>query len=361
MEPNIIDYVPIDFKSGFQNIRVLSRKTASFSESAPDLTFETVHPADTSRNFIIAFLNTDNYFSTTFAFDDERHPRNARQLHYHDYFELVYVITGEMYQQIESERHLYPAGSLCLLNCFVRHQEEYSTDHRAVYLRLPKQLIAEFLVDMHSYFFRIEQRFKGQLLEHFFTVNLDSGSNSYLMHKEYIDFIPNEDRPDVKKRMYQLFDQLTQQFLNPQVGSTYIMKCTILQILEELSNAAHYRSVPLNVGTDQEAQLFGSIRNQIQLSNGHISRKELEKKLSYHGTYLNRITKKYSGMSLKQYALTVSMQKAAELLRNTDLRITDICMELRFSNQTYFYKSFEKIYGTTPKKYREERQVSNQS
>lgn len=340
---------PFQFKSGYQNTRIHSRNSLKHLENAPDMTYETVHPDNKAENFIFTFLNPDAVFSKSFGYDDPDNPRNNQELHYHDFFELLYVIQGEMYQQIESERHLYPAGSLCLLNCNVRHQEECSSDYRTVFLRLPTPLIAEILNDMNSYFFEIEQRLKGHLQERFFTDSLDE---PYAMRKEYIDFIPYKDKPEVKDYMYELFDRLTQQLLYPTIGSSYLVKHTIILILKELSVRSHYHTIPLNVGTDAEAQLFNSISSLIKSQHGHLSRKELEDKLSYNGNYLNRIVKKYTGLSLHQYGMTFAIKEAAALLQHSDMYISGICNKLHFSNQTYFYKLFVKTYGMTPNQYR---------
>ena len=349
-----ISVSPISMKADSMNIRVMSRTPAADSTSAPDIIFETFHPDDKENNCIFTFINPDTCYSFTFKADDSDNPINYQQLHYHDYFELIYVISGTMYQQIEAERHLYPAGSLCLLNCFISHQEEYSTDFRALFLRLSLPFIKALLSDMNNYYFEIEHDYMNQLAEHFFKSNLNLPGQSYSLRKEYIDFIPTENDPDTRQYMYDLFDSLTRQMANPAVGSTYIVKSILMQILCELSNSSHYHIVPLNLGTDAETALFQAIRNQIQSHHGHISREELEAALSYSGSYLNRIVKKHSGYSIKQLALSISLKEAADLLQSTDMPVNEICDTLHFSNQTYFYSSFQKRYGTTPKKYRED-------
>ena len=111
-----------------------------------------------------------------------------------------------------------------------------------------------------------------------------------------------------------------------------------MQILCELSDSSHYQIIPLNLGTDAETELFQAIRNQIQNHHGHISRQELETTLSYSGSYLNRIVKKYTGYSIKQYALSISLKEAVDLLQSTDMPVNEICNTLHFSNLTYFFR-----------------------
>lgn len=345
--------VPINMKADSLNIRIMSRTSDIDSTNAPDIIFETIHPDDKENNCIFTFINPDTFFSQAYKLDDSKNPITYQQLHYHDFFELIYVISGTMYQQIETERHLYPAGSLCLLNCFISHQEEYSTDFRALFLRLPIPLVKTLLHDINDFYFEIEHNYMNQLVEHFFENALNLPEQSYPFRKEYIDFIPHKEFPGARTYMYNLFDNLTRQMTSPAIGSTYIVKCILMQIFCELSNLSHYRITPLNIGTDAEMELFQAIHSQIQNHHGHISRQELETALSYSSSYLNRIVKKYSGYSIKQYALSISLKEAVDLLQSTDMSVNEICTTLHFSNLTYFYSSFQKKYGTTPKKYRE--------
>lgn len=57
-------------------------------------------------------------------------------------------------------------------------------------------------------------------------------------------------------------------------------------------------------------------------------------------------------MCLHDYAVQFSLKKAAAMLADTTLSVSDICLQLGFSNRTYFYKLFYERYHMTPKEYR---------
>lgn len=344
---------PIGIEKDNFNNRFMTRTSDTISASAPDIIFETVHPDDEEQNFIFTFINPNTFYSQAYRSTDSTNPASYEELHYHDYFEFVYVISGTMFQRIETERHLYTAGSLCLLNCFISHQEEFSTDFRALFLRLSSPFIRSILEDMSNFYFSVEQKCRNKLIEQYFEINVSKPGQGVLIRKEYIDFIPNEDLPEIKLYMYDLFDSLVKQLVHPEIGSTYNVKRILIQILVELSDSTHYRIVPLNIGTDQEIHIFEKIRAQIEIQHGRISRQDLEDALSYSGSYLNRIVKKYTGYSIKQFALAVSLNDAVDMLQHSDMTIDEICSSLGFSNLTYFYSAFQRKYGTTPKKYRE--------
>lgn len=46
------------------------------------------------------------------------------------------------------------------------------------------------------------------------------------------------------------------------------------------------------------------------------------------------------------------LKKAAELLSDTNLSVTEVCFQAGFSNVSYFIKCFRNLYGCTPKKYK---------
>lgn len=316
-----------------------------------DLFFETAHPKDLEQNFIISYFSPAVSLNTSFNFEEASRKVYSREAHQHDYFELVYIIKGEMYQTIENERHLYPEGSLCLLNRNIHHREEFSTEFRTAFLSIPPTVIDSILEEMDSLFFKEELSFKDSLLYRFFNSNLydeESGTK-----REYIDFIPNPHNANVNRHMYSLFEQLTKVFFLPGPGSTYTLKSLLMQMFDHLSQIENYQNIPVRFGTKSETQLFNQITNLMEDSHGRISRSELEQKLNYNGAYINKIIKKYTNLNTFQYGMTFCMKEAKRLLLETELSISEIAEILEFSNRTHFYKVFKETYGFTPKAYRE--------
>lgn len=58
------------------------------------------------------------------------------------------------------------------------------------------------------------------------------------------------------------------------------------------------------------------------------------------------------GCTVSQYVTIKRVEKAKELLLNTDLSIEEIARETGFSSSAYFTKNFKKIKGATPLKFR---------
>lgn len=70
-------------------------------------------------------------------------------------------------------------------------------------------------------------------------------------------------------------------------------------------------------------------------------------------TYLSYLFHKEVGQTIVKYMTLVRMQKAAELLRSTNLTVADISQQVGFMNNSYFCKTFKQHHGCSPAKFRE--------
>lgn len=68
--------------------------------------------------------------------------------------------------------------------------------------------------------------------------------------------------------------------------------------------------------------------------------------------HLSRLFKKEVGETITAYITRLRTEKAAELLKGSDLAIADIAMYVGYSDSNYFVKVFKKRYGMTPSAYR---------
>lgn len=70
--------------------------------------------------------------------------------------------------------------------------------------------------------------------------------------------------------------------------------------------------------------------------------------------YLSRKFKKKTGKNFVQYINDKRMERAVELLSETDMTVVKISELVGFNDQQYFHKLFRKYYGATPIEYRME-------
>ena len=74
-------------------------------------------------------------------------------------------------------------------------------------------------------------------------------------------------------------------------------------------------------------------------------------------TNFYRKVRELMGMSPNDYLRKCRMERAAEMLCNTDLTVADVCSQVGVPDAQYFSRVFKAYFGTTPSAYRE--QMSN--
>jgi AraC-like DNA-binding protein len=70
-------------------------------------------------------------------------------------------------------------------------------------------------------------------------------------------------------------------------------------------------------------------------------------------TYFSTLFKKEMGVTFSNYILNVKIDHAKRLLKNTNMSLISIAIELGFDNQSYFSNVFKKATNMTPKQYRQ--------
>jgi AraC-like DNA-binding protein len=59
------------------------------------------------------------------------------------------------------------------------------------------------------------------------------------------------------------------------------------------------------------------------------------------------------GRTVTDYIREVRIQKSEELIKNTDLNISEVVYSIGFTSRSYFSKIFKKKYNCSPKQYKD--------
>jgi len=86
--------------------------------------------------------------------------------------------------------------------------------------------------------------------------------------------------------------------------------------------------------------------------NESITVEKLAEQLHFHPNYFSKVFKKYIGTSPVQYIHRKRLEKAKNLLRATELHISEIASEMGFCDIYHFSNSFKKLTGFSPREYR---------
>ncbi len=68
--------------------------------------------------------------------------------------------------------------------------------------------------------------------------------------------------------------------------------------------------------------------------------------------YLSRLFKENTGVGFNEYRLKIKVQKAADVLKNTQCTVEQLAVQLGYKNPESFIRMFEKFMGCTPTQYR---------
>ncbi len=332
----------------------------NFLAEDPQLFFKTKVPCalsmisfdpEADNSYLMTFIAADFYLSIKLNHDEYKE-LSRRPQHMHNTYEIVYVQEGTLFQQIEARRYQFSKRSCCILNRNIRHTEEYDHPFRTVTLSLAADFLSELFSDPYDGFFS-ETASDWQSrrdLKSFFSPDT---AETDLYRKTYLSFVPAYDIMEENDRIHDLFEQMTNCIISPEPGCSFFMRSLICRLLDCLSNRELYSTDLISLGTKAESEAFSNITRLMLETHGRISRSELQKRLNYSGQYLNRISQKFTGMSLFKYGNYFTMKRAAWLLINSDATVSEIAAELGFSDRTHFYGLFRKEYRVTPKQYRE--------
>lgn len=103
------------------------------------------------------------------------------------------------------------------------------------------------------------------------------------------------------------------------------------------------------VRNNQSSSLLEQIRCYIQSEyrNPNLTLQSIANQFNINHCYLTSLYKEQYGINLYDYLIQIRMEKAAELLKTTDLKSYQIAELTGYNNSQYFSLSFKKYYGCT--------------
>lgn len=127
----------------------------------------------------------------------------------------------------------------------------------------------------------------------------------------------------------------------------YEIASTLTSVLQTLENIKMSQAKQLNSKAVEEVK-------QIIEKNysADISLEFLAGSVYFTTSYLSYLFKKEVGTSLIKYITSFRLNKAKELLENTNMKIVDICKSVGYTNVSYFILNFKGYFGVSPSKYR---------
>jgi AraC-like DNA-binding protein len=284
-----------------------------------------------------------SYRPTTFLeFSSEQAPKSIKsKLHKHDYYEIVLVASGPLEMQIESQLCEFDQWDICLLNRSTRHAEHFKLRESLFYLGLSSSYVANWPWE------------EGMTLQRslIFSKLLNRDQEDTLrQNKDYI-LARYVGRPEVSP-VDEIIKDIRHQFEEKEPGYQFMIRGLLYQFFMILSDPNIYQTEYVDLGSDQGYSLASSAKKILDRNKRKMTNREVADILNYNSQYIDRVFKKYYGLSLTKYNRAVYLRQAAHLLTTTDLYIHKISERVGFANRTQFYNSFKDEFGCTPAEYR---------
>ncbi len=262
------------------------------------------------------------------------HPHDLTEVeHSHDFFELVIVTRGSAMHRLEGKEFPVAAGDIFLLQGRQRHffYDRKNLDLINIMYDPKKIALPENeLRRMPGYcaMFMLEPNYRHQ---HRFASRL------------HLDRVP-------LAHVERLAEEMEKESNAQNPGYEVLLRARLLELLAYLSRA--YTS-----SSTVEAHALLRVGNVIGALENDFSKdwklEELVRTAHMSRSNLMRIFRKATGQTPIEYLIRLRINKAMELLSNTDLTITEIAMETGFNDSNYFTRQFKRVIGKSPSNYRQ--------
>lgn len=252
--------------------------------------------------------------------------------HRHNFIEVLYVCQGQLTNVIGGREVVIRKGELLFLNQFTRHE----------ILPAGKDDIA----------------INFMILPEFFEVAYTMAGNNNVL----ADFLVNVLRQDEERGEYlhfrvsevlqiqNLLENMIYSLVTGNGDQNRINQTTMGLIFLYLLESVQY--VEMRVPNQYENMISMTTLDYIEQQYRTATLTELCAKLNLPMHVLSKMIKKNTGFNFKELLQRKRLNKAVELMCETDLPVSDIIAAVGYENGSYFHRVFKERYHMTPRAFR---------
>ncbi len=260
---------------------------------------------------------------------------NMTQKHFHSYYEIYYLLTGERYYFIEDRTYHIKKGTIVFINS--------NQVHRTSVVNNPSH--ERYLIRLNKKEFQKEQYRLGELfLPDFFSTYFGA-----------VTFGETD-----RKHIEEIFSVMLNEFEEKQSGYKTIVLSKLAE-LAVLSLRARTSAVDAVIPASAKSVKHEKVHEVADFINTHytakISLEDLAKEFYVSKYYLSRIFKEVTGLTIIEYINLMRVKHSKALLDNYELDITEIAYTVGFESLSYYERVFKNYNGTSPLKYRKNKLV----
>ncbi len=258
--------------------------------------------------------------------------KNSCHSHEHEFFELAYILEGEIEHFFEGQPMLLKEGDFFIVDYHVHHwYRQHGTKPIKVIncLFLPR-IIDQTLQDCRSF---------AELLNHYLI------KCSYqTLSEQPEDLIFQDTAGKVNRLLHRMLSECEQK----QAGYVEMMRCHLIELLIHTTRMIHRREPSL-----PESDIIRHIREQVEAHfTEAITLQSICDDAGYSLSYLSTKFRETTGTTFREFVKRTRVSQSCRLLSNTDLSIEKIAESVGYSDVKYYYKSFKEVFGMTPLAFR---------
>lgn len=263
------------------------------------------------------------HFTDVFSSDD------LLPAHWHEHLEMLYILEGgEMTAWINDTSYLLKSGDIFIVNPGDIHYTHSHHNCRYCLLQIPEAHLARISSDWEL-----------------------------LRFTEYLPYSANES--DLNRHLAALFLEMNQLYAGVQEGSHLLFLSCLYQMLYLLYTEGSQTINPQILNRNRRD--LERMRQTMEYVRAHyrenISLSDAAERLCVTPEHFCRLFKKYTGQTFFTYVNQIRLAHFYQDLIQTDDSITYLLDKNGIANYKSFLRSFKEIYGTTPKRLRQERQM----
>lgn len=249
--------------------------------------------------------------------------------HFHNEYELYYLIKGQRYYFIENESYFVDQGSLVIIN---------------------KNQVHKTATYENPYHDRIVLGFNERILSEIAALSNFKISSFF---QNYYGVIPLN--KELQKQVHYLLIRIHKELKNKESHSFFMVSMYLLEIIIIADRIAQ-STIPISRGIVAQSEKH----NRVNQTANYI-KSNYYKKLSLDNiadaqfinkSYLSRIFKDVTGFTVNEYLHICRVQEAKKLLEESNDSIYIIAKKVGFETSSYFERIFKKYTETTPLKHR---------
>jgi len=251
--------------------------------------------------------------------------QNAIHSHFHDGYQLIYVVRGEATVSVSGREYPAKAGTLVLISRLESHELRSQTRDYSRYTVLIDPEVTHY---------------SGLLGEQLFSLLVNRPEQFH--HAMDLTAEP---------RVRQLLEQMTAETDGPMKDQMLLF---LLGQLLVLCCRAYPEQVPENT---RELELIQRIQRYIEQNMAQrLTLAVLSEQFHMSQSYLSHLFKDIAGCSVIGYLTACRLQLAKSRLAQTDWEVSRIVETCGFSDNSNFSRTFKKTTGMSPSEFRKQYQ-----